>query len=132
MAHEIDSKSTEDRGTSALKTESAEISTNLESITHCIWFGDKSSDIPLANPDQASDSDVVPLIRSLSPHEAVKATSLLNAIITSELPELSEHLESLGIDADTAIQTLSSNPNLKEHGEEDVEVNDLVEDSVNF
>ena len=133
MAHEIDSKSTEDRGTSALKTESAEISTNLESITLVSDSETESSDIPLANPDQASDSDVVPLIESLSPHEAVKATSLLNAIITSELPELSEHLESLGIDADTAIQTLSSNPNLRKNtGEEEVEVNDLVEDSVNF
>lgn len=92
-----------------------------------------------ATPDNldiaSSDLDSVPEQYSPIP-VPVEANVLLDTIISSQIPELSDHLKSLGLDSDALMKELASNPNLRNNNscpdEESDVVNDLVEDSVNF
>ena len=95
-----------------------------------------SNDSIVLDPSNEDSVSQASPIASLCSIEIAEATSLLDTIISSEIPELSKHFKSLGIDAETAIEILSSNPYLRKNSEADAEdatvVNDLVEDSVNF
>ena len=98
--------------------------------------GEISNDSAVLEPSNEDSVSQASPIASLCSIEIAEATSLLDTIISSEIPELSKHFKSLGIDAETAIEILSSNPYLRKNSEADAEdatvVNDLVEDSVNF
>lgn len=94
------------------------------------WESDKEQAEGIAN-DNEIVSPVVPL--KLDSYEEKKATNLLDAIISTELPEISEHLKKIGVDVDEAFKTLSRNPNLRNNSTEIGDIaTELVEDSVNF
>lgn len=91
-----------------------------------------SSKINLSDQETSDDQNISEVTEPPVPAEA---TALLATIISSEIPELSDHLKSLGLNSDALIKELASNPNLRnksDNNDDNGNADDLVEDSVNF